>query len=135
MPAAFVPFFEKSAPADVPQYQFSQFKLSKITLAAPQSVRRIERIELKSKLLSDLRNALHLSLPADAVQKIVADLTKYRTAERPSDLEISHEGDGGTPPGAPPDKPNIKLQKEGEKVTNIIVECDCGQVIAMDCIY
>lgn len=31
--------------------------------------------------------------------------------------------------------PKVTLQKEGEKVTGIKIECVCGQVILLDCVY
>ncbi len=139
MAGTFVPFFEKVTSGDsLPQYQFNQYKLSKVTLAhPPQNIRHVDRHELKTKALSDLRNALNLSLPPDAIQQIITDLTRYKASERPafqnsptdSDPENSDSSSGSS------EKPAIKLQKEGDKVTNILVECECGQVIALDCIY
>jgi len=32
-------------------------------------------------------------------------------------------------------RPVIKLQKEGDKVKSIRIECVCGQVIELDCVY
>ena len=138
MAATFVPFFEKSASGEsLPQYQFNQYKLSKVTLTPTQSIRHVERDELKTKVVSDLRNALSLSLPPDAIQQILADLAKYRSsgipmadaslADSESKITAVSSGQG--------EKPTVKLQKEGDKVTHIIVECECGQVITMDCIY
>jgi hypothetical protein len=31
--------------------------------------------------------------------------------------------------------PKVTLQKEGEKVTGIKIECSCGQIILLDCVY
>jgi hypothetical protein len=141
MAGTFVPFFEKAASGDsLPQYQFNQFsqqKLSKITLTPTQSIRHVERDELKTKVLSDLKNALNLSLSEDTVDQILGDLAKYRgsdhsvlaASETESDSNMSSLSAGQS------EKPNIKLQKDGERVTHIIVECECGQVITMDCIY
>lgn len=138
MAAAFVPFFEKHTSSEaLPQYQFSQFKFSKVTLTPAQTVRHVERAELKNKLVSDLRNALSLSLPADEIQQIVGELNKYRPSEKNLIEHLQNEQQDGDPSGSTTatDRPSIKLQKEGDKVTNIVVECECGQVIAMDCIY
>lgn len=137
--AGFVPFFERPASNEaLPEYQFTQFKISKATLTPTQTVRHIEPVAqdgLKNKLLSDLRNALFLSLPSEQIDHIVADLNRCRNAERAVPLGAQLQSDGTDDATQAADKPNIKLQKEGDKVTNIIVECECGQVIAMDCIY
>jgi len=140
MAGNFVPFFEKATSGDsLPQYQFSQYKVSRVTLAKPpQTVRRldVDRHELKAKALSDLRNAVNLSLPPDALQQFVSDLDQFRASEK-SILDTlephSSLGDGGLIDAG--EKPKIKLQKDGDKVTNIMVECECGQVIALDCVY
>lgn len=139
MAGTFVPFFEKATSGEaLPQYQFNQYKLSKVTLAQPpQSIRHVDRHELKSKMLSDLRNALNLSLPPDAIQQIVADLAKHKPSERPAleDFQNESEASALSALTGSGEKPNITVQKDGDKVTNILVECECGQVIALDCIY
>ncbi len=139
MAGTFVPFFEKATSGEsLPQYQFNQYKLSKVTLAhPPQNIRHLERHELKTKALSDLRNALNLSLPPDALQQIMAELNRFKVSEKPVLDDFQSESDPKHPLGQThsSEKPNIKLQKEGDKVTNIVVECECGQVIALDCIY
>lgn len=136
--AGFVPFFEKPAASEsLPEYQFTQFKVSKATLTPTHTVRHIEPVEqdgLKNKIISDLKNALFLSLSSDQIDKIVADLNRCRNAERAVPIGSLAQGERGDEASAT-DRPNIKLQKDGDKVTNIIVECECGQVIAMDCIY
>jgi hypothetical protein len=138
MAGTFVPFFEKATSGEsLPQYQFNQYKLSKVTLAhPPQNIRHIDKHELKTKAISDLRNALNLSLPPDAIQQIAADLTKLKTSEKPllESLQRDPEADAAMSSDAA-EGANIKLQKDGDKVTNIMVECECGQVIALDCIY
>lgn len=138
MAATFVPFFEKASTGEtLPQYQFSQYKLSKITLTPTQSIRHVERDELKTKVVSDLRNALSLSLPPDAIQQILTDLAKYRSSGNPpGDASLADaEANITAVSSGQGEKPTVKLQKEGDKVTHIIVECECGQVITMDCIY
>ncbi|MBI2947932.1 MAG: hypothetical protein HYY23_09810 [Verrucomicrobia bacterium] len=55
MAGTFVPFFERPSTGDaLPQYQFNQYKLSRVTLAPPQSVRHVDKSEIRSKLLNDL---------------------------------------------------------------------------------
>ena len=133
MAATFVPFFEKVISGEtVPQYQFNQYKLSKITLSQPQGGQPyFDRVELRSKLLSDLRNAVRLSLPEETVRRIQADVAQYR----PRFSGINGEADSeGNPPEAP-DQPGIELKKDGDKITQIIVGCVCGQSISLDCVY
>ena len=138
MAATFVPFFEKTTSGEsLPQYQFSQYRLAKVTLTPPQSIRHVERDELKTKVVSDLRNALSLSLPAEALHQILTDLTRYRASGSlpTDDLQTDSDTCLQTVSTGQGDKPIVKLQKDGEKVTHIIVECECGQVITMDCVY
>lgn len=133
MAATFVPFFEKVISGEtVPQYQFNQYKLSKITLSQPQGGQPyFDRVELRSKLLSDLRNAVRLSLPEETVRRIQADVAQYR----PRFSGINGDADSeGNPPEAP-DQPSIELKKDGDKITQIIVGCVCGQSISLDCVY
>ena len=37
--------------------------------------------------------------------------------------------------GAGPGKPVVTLQREGERVTGIRIECACGQIIELACSY
>lgn len=39
------------------------------------------------------------------------------------------------PPGTAGGKPVVTLQREGDKVTGIRIECGCGQVIELACSY
>ncbi len=133
---SFVPFFERVTSGEaLPQYQFQQYKISKVALAPTQIIRHVEKHELKSKVLSDLKNAIHLSLGEDSLQNILSDLGKFRTAERPVGEPVADENGAAITESSEGEKPYVKLQKDGEKVTSIVVECDCGQVITLDCIY
>lgn len=137
--AAFVPFFEKSVSGETPQFQFtqqhfSQLKLSKVTVAPTQAPRPMAKEELKPKLLSDLKNALYFALPESSLQQIMDELASLRMPSSMSPGE-SQMDMGAEDPEASAAKPSVKLQKDGDKVTNIMVECECGQVIALDCIY
>lgn len=35
----------------------------------------------------------------------------------------------------PPGKPVVSLQKDGDRVTHIRVQCACGEVIELECAY
>jgi len=139
MAGTFVPFFERpSASEALPQYQFNQYKLSRVTLAPPQTVRHVDKGEIRSKLLNDLKNAFALSLPESTVQQILGELKRHRSSSR----AVLQNFDGEAPAESPElseessaEKPVIKLEKEGDKITHIVVECECGQEITLDCIY
>lgn len=138
MAGTFVPFFERPSTGDaLPQYQFNQYKLSRVTLAPPQSVRHVDKGEIRAKLLNDLKNAFALSLPESAIQQILGELKRYRASSR----AVLQSFDGDAPAESSElseestEKPVIKLEKEGDKITHIVVECECGQEITLDCIY
>ena len=133
MAATFVPFFEKVISGEaVPQYQFNQYKLSKITLSQAQEAQPyFDRVELRTKLLSDLRNAVRLSLPEETVRKIQADVAQYRPRFNGFDGEANGEGNLSEAS----EKPSVELKKEGDKITQIVVGCVCGQAISLDCVY
>lgn len=139
MAATFVPFFEKIVSGEsLPQYQFNQSKLSKVAISPTQrSHPRLDRNDLRTKALSDLRNAVRLSLPREAVEQILGEVSRFRFPERalmnPEQVESDPEAAAEWSDQA--DKPSIQLQREGDKITQIIVECACGQAIALDCIY
>ena len=135
MAATFVPFFEKviSGEAAPQQHQFNQYKLSKITLSQAQSAQPyFDRIELRSKLLSDLRNAVRLSLPDETVRRIQADVAQYRP-KYAFEGEANGDPNGAVAEGA--EKPSVELKKEGDKISQIVVGCVCGQSISLDCVY
>lgn len=138
MAGTFVPFFERPAAGDsLPQYQFNQYKLSKVTLAPPQSVRHVDKGEIRSKLLNDLKNAFTLALPEESIQQILGDLRFYRSSTKLALQNFDGEPDpaNADTPAESDEKPIIKLEKEGDKITHIVVECECGQEITLDCIY
>lgn len=138
MAGTFVPFFERPSAGDsLPQYQFNQYKLSKVTLAPPQSVRHVDKGEIRSKLLNDLKNAFALALPGEAIQQILGDLKRYRPSSKAILQSFDGQPETENPEGTPdsPETPIIKLEKEGDKITHIVVECECGQEITLDCIY
>lgn len=56
-------------------------------------------------------------------------------AEAFSPFQASAGGHAHGAGGAGAGQPSITLQKEGDKVVGIRVECACGQVIEMACSY
>lgn len=155
MAGTFVPFFEKSADDALPEYQFTQYRPGRVELRppptlkapsieveheehrpSPQNVQRIDRNELKKKLQSDLRNAIALALPQETIQRIMSELAKLRPPSIAShDNPTESNGVGLDDPNLAGEASNITLEKDGDKVTNIIVKCDCGKVIELDCVY
>ena len=139
MAATFVPFFEKIVSGDsVPQYQFNQYKLSKVTLApTPNAIPHIDRTGLRTMALSDLRNAVRLALPDDSIQALLAEAAKYRPGVRPLLQGSQMDGEASIDPESSEqsETPRVELKKDGDKITQIAVECVCGQVIGLDCVY
>ena len=138
MAGTFVPFFERPSSGDsLPQYQFNQYKLSRVTLAPPQTVRHFDKGEIRAKLLNDLKNAVSLSLPEDAIEQILRELKRSRSSTKAVLQNFDGETDAENldEPTDSAEKPVIKLEKEGDKITHIVVECECGQEITLDCIY
>jgi hypothetical protein len=46
-----------------------------------------------------------------------------------------HTAAASAPSCAAPQKPTITLQRDGQRVTHIRIQCSCGQVINLDCEY
>lgn len=44
-------------------------------------------------------------------------------------------GPGCAHAGNPSAKPTVTLQKDGDRVTHIRVQCGCGEVIELECAY
>jgi hypothetical protein len=44
-------------------------------------------------------------------------------------------GPQGAPPPADPHEPTITLEREGERITAIHIQCACGRVIELGCVY
>ena len=87
--------------------------------------------------MSDLKNAFALSLPEETVQQILGELKRYGISSKPvlQNFDGNSETESSEAQADSSDKPIIKLEKEGDKITHIVVECECGQEITLDCIY
>lgn len=44
-------------------------------------------------------------------------------------------GPACTQPNASKGQPTVSLQKDGDRVTHIRIECGCGEVIELECSY
>jgi len=69
-----------------------------------------------------LQAALRLALPEESIKEILN-----------SAAQLAYEKVAPAPGGQR--KVNVRVEKEGDKVVQIVVECDCGQVIPLDCVY
>ena len=59
------------------------------------------------------------------VVKDAANLRPFQPLGRPS----------GKPGGGPACEPKVTLQREGDRVTGIQIQCTCGQLIELACQY
>ncbi len=77
--------------------------------------------------------------PAGGESEADADAGRARTAEPRSTTPPHAAGPSATVvaprPHAEHSAPRVTLTREGDKVTGIRVECTCGQVIELDCVY
>ena len=80
-----------------------------------------EITEFKSK------EAVKLSTPAAPKTESLKNIQTPSQGEN-SDGPTSDSGDT-------PHKANIKIVRDGDKITQIFVVCNCGETIPLDCIY
>ena len=80
-----------------------------------------EITEFKSK------EAVKLSTPAAPKTESLKNIQTPSQADNPDD------------PNKNPDdtehKANVKIVRDGDKITQIVVVCNCGETIPLDCIY
>ena len=80
-----------------------------------------EITEFKSK------EAIKLSTPAAPKTESLKNIQTPSQADNPDD------------PNKNPDdtehKANVKIVRDGDKITQIVVVCNCGETIPLDCIY
>jgi len=60
-----------------------------------------------------------------SVLKDAANLRPFQPLGRPS----------GAKPGSPACEPKVTLQREGDRITGIHIQCSCGQVMELACQY
>ena len=80
-----------------------------------------EITEFKSK------EAIKLSTPAAPKTESLKNIQTPSQGENP-DGPTSDSGDT-------PHKANVKIVRDGDKITQIFVVCNCGETIPLDCIY
>ena len=80
-----------------------------------------ETTEFKSK------EAIKLSTPAAPKTESLKNIQTPSQGKN-SDGPASDSGDT-------PHKANVKIVRDGDKITQIFVVCNCGETIPLDCIY
>ena len=80
-----------------------------------------EITEFKSK------EAIKLSTPA------APKTESLKNIQTPSQADNSD--DPNKNPGDTAHKANVKIVRDGDKITQIVVVCNCGETIPLDCIY
>ena len=80
-----------------------------------------EITEFKSK------EAVKLSTPAAPKTESLKNIQTPSQGKNP-DAPTSDSGDT-------PHKANVKIVRDGDKITQIFVVCNCGETIPLDCIY
>jgi len=80
-----------------------------------------EITEFKSK------EAIKLSTPAAPKTESLKNIQTPSQGKNP-DGPTSDSGDT-------PHKANVKIVRDGDKITQIFVVCNCGETIPLDCIY
>ena len=81
----------------------------------------VETTEFKSK------EAIKFSTPAAPKTESLKNIQTPSQGEN-SDGPTSDSGDT-------PHKANVKIVRDGDKITQIFVVCNCGETIPLDCIY
>ena len=72
------------------------------------------------------------SAPATGVRKSASAAdSKIAKTFRP----ISARTDPAAAPSAPEAEPKVTLEKDGDQVTQIKVQCGCGHIIELNCVY
>ena len=85
---------------------------------------------------------------SDAVGKITEfkskEAVKLSTSAAPKteslkNIQTPSQADNPDDPNKNPDdtehKANVKIVRDGDKITQIVVVCNCGETIPLDCIY
>ena len=73
------------------------------------------------------KEAVVLSTPATTNTQPLKNIQTPSQGEN-SDGPTSNSGDT-------PHKANVKIVRDGDKITQIFVVCNCGETIPLDCIY
>jgi hypothetical protein len=126
----------KEPPAnDATPGELSSPKFSTVTLVPRERTKKVDKGELKSKLLADLKSAVVLSLPPEVIGQIARSLEELKNSPSPDPVHGLPTARNPAGNLVTPGKPHLSVQKEGDQVTGILVECSCGEFIALDCIY
>jgi hypothetical protein len=76
-----------------------------------------------------------MAAPLASGQTALFQLKVLPQAETQSVLESLPDGASGQPAAQPCGRPSLTLRRQGEEVCGIRIECACGQVIELECVY
>ena len=48
---------------------------------------------------------------------------------------LPDQDEAGSPPGKKFCEPRVSVQRDGDRVTNIRIQCTCGQMMDIACVY
>jgi hypothetical protein len=76
-----------------------------------------------------------VAAPVASGQSALFQLKILPQAEAQSVLESLPNGPSCQPAAKPCGRPSLTLRRQGEEVCGIRIECACGQVIELECVY
>jgi hypothetical protein len=76
-----------------------------------------------------------MAAPVSTGETALFQLKVLPQAEVQSALEPVLQGGPREQPAKPCGRPSVTLRRQGEAVCGIRVECVCGQVIELECVY
>jgi hypothetical protein len=76
-----------------------------------------------------------MAAPVSSGETALFELKILPQAEAKSVLEPVPDGASLGQPAKPCGRPSVRLLRQGEVVCGIRIECTCGQVIELECVY
>lgn len=79
-------------------------------------------------------------IPLNATAKPVPGQTDFRVTilnptENPRPFRSLNRGPGGSGQPKSDCQPSIKLQRDGARISAVHIQCSCGQLIELACVY
>ena len=88
---------------------------------------------------ADLHSAAALSAassgPSEAAFRPVLAGPVHCSASAPAPASASEGGATGPTSQAPASPPTVTLKREGDRVTHVQIQCSCGELIELNCVY
>ena len=76
-----------------------------------------------------------MAAPVSSGDTALFQLKVLPQAEAQSVLQPLPQEASSQPAGKPCGRPSLTLRRQGEEVCDIRIECPCGQVIELECVY